>query len=193
LTATPSTLACGVNRARITAELENLGDSREDVQLFLRNTATSFEKNLNNAEDLRLDNDYTDESAFKQTIDESVTLTDLKAGTNTYTLVAYYADNLNVQKDVTITSQSCTPTPSIPNIPGAPTTPTTDNNVVPTTPNVPSTPSVPSTTPVSNPSYVTLKDVSGFGIDSDLVLPVAIGIGGLVVGVIVALLLIPRP
>jgi len=188
LTATPSTLACGTNRTKITAEVRNVGDSSEDVQLFLRNLATGKEYQLNNGEEVELDNKYEDEEDFTETVEEYVTFTDLKEGQNTYTLVAYYNDgDSTVQKDIVITSQAC---------PKDTTTTTTNEpvTVVTTTtqPTVTTTPTT-SLSPTVNPSYVTLKDVSGYNLGMDWLVPAVIGVGGLIIGLVVALLVIPRP
>ena len=185
-TITPSTLVCGANKARVTVELKNIGSNSQDVQLFLRNQATAFDKQLNDGDELEVDNDFSDEDTFSVSIDEYVTFTDIKEGANTYTVIAYYNDgDANVQKDIVVTQQSCTPVPTTPAETTAttPTTPAKEEVIVDVAP----------VAPVVNPSYITLKDVSGIGLDSDLILPVAIGVGGLIVGLIVALLLIPRP
>ena len=187
----PGTLACEVNKAKIHVELMNIGSNQQDVQLFLRNSVGSDVANLNGGEDVQVDNNYDNEEDYTQTVEEYITLKDLKAGENTYSIFAY-AEGVTspFTQDIKITSESCTPEAAAP-ITSPTQTPTqpvlnSDNNVV----------VIPTTTPIvptSSPSYVTLKDVSGFGLDSDLILPVAIGIGGLIVGVIVAMLLIPRP
>lgn len=186
----PTTLPCGSNRVRISTELRNIGDSKEQVTLFLRNPSTAFEKALAGGEEIELKDDYTDEEEFTETVDEYVALTDLKEGQNIYNLVAYYNDgDSTVTQELPVTLQACGAQTTTPTTPSTPTTPTT-----PTTPITPTIPSVPTTTsPVSNPSYVTLKDVSGAGFGSDWVIPAVIGVGGLIIGVIVALLVIPKP
>ncbi len=219
-TASPSSLACGINRAKITAEVRNVGDSNEDVQLFMRST-DGFEKQLNSLEDIELGTDFEDEEDFTKSVEEIVTLTDLKEGANTYSLIAYYNDgDANTQKDIIITSQSCTPTvetalctesdwssvlsPLVCPSTGQQTKIWSKSRTCTGGVSHPASeiiscsdlfvdPTIIPVTPTSSPSYVTLKDVSGFGLDSDLILPVAIGIGGLIVGVIVAMVLIPRP
>ncbi|MEK6887217.1 MAG: hypothetical protein AABW88_05290 [Nanoarchaeota archaeon] len=186
----PSTLACGVNKAKMHVELKNIGSNQQDVQVFLRNSVGSDVANLNGGDDVQVDNNYDNEEDYTQTVEEYVTLKELKAGENAYSIIGYYNDgDLTVQQDVKVTSESCTPVP-VTSPTQTPTQPVLnpDNNVV-VIPTTTSTPIV----PTSNPSYVTLKDISGFGLDSDLILPVAIGVGGLIVGVIVAMVLIPRP
>lgn len=189
LTATPSSLTCGATpRAKISLELKNIGSNAQDVELFLRNSATSFEKQLNNGDELEVDNDFSDEDSFTATLDEYVTLTDLKTGDNTYTLYAYYNDgDSSVTKDVVIASQSCTATtPAVKN---------TTQPIVNINPSTPITnPTVPNI-PVTTTPYVSLKDVSGsgFSLDNDWVIPAVIGVGGLIIGLVVALLVMPRP
>ncbi len=177
--ALPSTLACDVKRTKISGEIRNIGDNNEDVQVFLRNSATAFEKQLNNGEDISLGDDFTDESDFTASFDQSVDLTDIKSGQNVYTLVAYYNDGKNsVSQDITITAQSCTATVQ------------NDEPVVV----VPPTTTTP-TAPVTNPtpsSYVTLKDVSGYSIGSDWLIPTIIGIFGGVIGLVIALLFLRK-
>ncbi|MBN2420865.1 hypothetical protein JXB27_01145 [Candidatus Woesearchaeota archaeon] len=184
-TMSPSLLACGVDRVKVSVEVRNIGDSKEDVELFMRNTATSKEYILNEGDEIDLDNDYQDEDDFTASLDEYVTLTDLKAGSNIYTLVAYYNDgDASTQKEFTLTSESCTPTSSEEEDDETDVVvqPTNNDAQAPTTPNV----------PASGSSYVTLKDVSGFGFDSDLVMPIVIGVAGLLVGALVIILLMPR-
>ena len=162
-------------KAKIHVELMNIGSNQQDVQLFLRNSVGSDVANLNGGEDVQVDNNYDNEEDYTQTVEEYITLKDLKAGENTYSIFAY-AEGVTspFTQDVKITSESCTPEAAAP-ITSPTQTPTqpvlnSDNNVV----------VIPTTTPIvptSSPSYVTLKDVSGFGLDSDLILPVAIGIG----------------
>lgn len=180
----PSALACDVDRVKLNIEVRNIGDSSEDVELFLRNSETSKEYILNQGEEVELDNNYEEEDDFTASLDESVTLTDLKSGSNTYTLVAFYND-ASVQKEFTITSESCTPVVT-PNNTDDNTDvvvqPTNNDAQAPTTPNV----------PASGSSYVTLKDVSGFGFDSDIVMPVVVGVAGLLVGALVIILLMPK-
>jgi hypothetical protein len=187
LSVLPSTLACGVNTAKISVEVMNIGDSTQDVQLFLRNPATGFDKILNDGEDLYLDNDYSDEDTFTEDVDEFVTLSDIKTGANTYQLAAVYNDGDNTEtKEIVITQASCTTTDT--------TTDTTNDNsddvivTTPTAPIVPTTPTYPTTTPT-----ITLKDVSGYSsFDSGVLVPVVIGALGLIIGVLVALLFVRR-
>ncbi|HME87004.1 MAG TPA: hypothetical protein VKE88_01175 [Candidatus Nanoarchaeia archaeon] len=190
--ASPTLLACGANRVKFNIELTNLGSDKEDVELFVRNAATAKEYQLYNGEEVELEDDFSDEDEFTEIVDEYVTLTDVKSGSNTYTVVAYFDDgDKTVSRDVTVTQESCGATTTVPT-----TTPTQNTNnvpevvVQPTTPTSTSTPNVPST---SYTPYVTLKDVSGFGFDSSIVVPAVIGVGGLIVGVLVALLLVPKP
>ncbi len=186
--ANPSYLSCGTNITRFSIEVQNVGRNEESLSFYVRNAATGFEQVLNGANTLRLNNNFNNDD-YTQDYSEEVTLTDLKPGINTYTMYAYYGsgDNEYTSQDVPITSgcaaapvqqpvtqpqQNVTPVVVIQQQPV--TQPVTTNPVT-TTPTTP---------------YVTLKDVSG---SSDWVLPVVIGVCGLIIGVIVAMLLIPRP
>ncbi len=178
----PSTLACGEERVKVSIELTNIGDDEEEVQLFIRNTATAFEKMLNDGEIIELNDDFTDEDEFIASIDEYVTLDDLKTGENTYSIVAYYTDDASVTEDITLNLLSCD-AEVVSDEAG-------DEIVVDTSSQTQTTTQTTSGTPTT--SYVKLKEV-GAGFDSDWVVPVVIGVGGLIVGIIVAFLVIPKP
>ncbi len=185
----PTTLSCGVKTARFNIELQNIGEDSEDVQAFLRNPATGKEYTLNNGEDIELEDDFTDEEEFTEELSETIILDDLKDGTNTYNVVAYFDNGKKqVSKELLVTSQSCNPTAN---------TPTTDNTVVVVPPtitdtNIPVINGIPNLPTAQSTPYVALKDVSGVSFNSDWMIPTIIGIGGLVIGLAVALLVVPR-
>ncbi len=186
----PSTIDCGADadNVKVSYSLMNIGGDDQDIEVFLRSSAIGFEKMLNDEEEVELGNDYEDEDDYSTDLSEYVDLKGLKTGSNVFTLTLYYND-VTTTEEFTVVKSSCDATSVNTN---ANTTSSTSTPVVVQTP-VESTTSQPATTanvPATTTSYVTLKDVSG-GV-SGWVVPTVIGVGALLVGVLVAILLMPR-
>lgn len=187
----PSVVECDNKRAKVTAEIKNVGDKYEYIQLVLKNQATGSERILNSGDELRIGDDFTDEQDYTLNFEEYVNLNELKQGANPYTLYVDFGTKTPASKEMIINLLACeTAQPTT-----TTTTTTTPTTTQPTTPTQQTTPTTPVTPvqPVTNPSYVTLKDVSGVGFGSDWVIPAVIGAGGLIIGLVVALLVMPRP
>lgn len=184
----PSTLDCGQGRAKLQVEVRNLGDRKEYLRLLLTNQQNGVEKVLNNNEEIDLGNDYSDESDYIVTHEENVELGTLKAGVNTFLLTVDIGEKNPVTKELTVTSLSCAPVAPVVNT----TTTVPEVVVVPTTNNPVTTATAVPAFQGTNTPYVTLKDVSGFSLDSSWMIPTIIGVGGLIIGIAVALLIMPR-
>ena len=187
----PSNLQCGTNKAKLDVEVTNFGDRRQDLVLTLRNEQTGTDIILNNAEEVELDNDYSEVDTYTASHVETLTLNGLKTGSNLFTLYVDYGVKTPASKELTLNLASCAP---VANTTTSSTTSGSGNIIVNTQTgsSLPTLPPATNTLPTVNPSYVTLKDVSGFSLDSDWILPTAVGIGGLIVGILVVLLVVPR-